>query len=141
MFPYAINPPSCPAQQSPNVFIALFIAGNFGLPILGARLRHPAVSPAAMPEAAVNKDREAAGGEGEVGPGWEGGNAGAGFYSGLPKDGLQAEFGNLFSLGTKCSQDGGAFFFCEYIRHKQSLWECAKCVSYANLSKIFLEKK
>jgi hypothetical protein len=46
--------------------VAVGIAGDFALPILVVSLRHAAVVPTSMPEAAINKDSQALSWENEV---------------------------------------------------------------------------
>jgi len=55
MLPKAHNSPAKPSQLSANVLIPCIVRRNLRLPVSHPALRHPAVPPATVPEAAVNK--------------------------------------------------------------------------------------
>jgi hypothetical protein len=56
MAPKTENLPASVAKQPGNATVANDVPSDFALPVRAIPLRHPAVPPAAMPEAAVNED-------------------------------------------------------------------------------------
>jgi len=72
VFPDAEDPPTSTDEQSANGQISGFVAVYFWFPVSGARLGHTAMPTAAVPEATINKDREAGTPEDEIRPTREG---------------------------------------------------------------------
>lgn len=70
MFPYSVHPPPFSAEKFFYFIAAAFIAGDFGLPVSEAGFWHTAVLWTAVPETAVNEDREVLAKKHEIGMSW-----------------------------------------------------------------------
>jgi len=67
VFPYSIDSPALSAKNRPDFLIAALVAGDFRIPVPQARLGHPAMSLATVPEAPVDEHSKALAAKKEVG--------------------------------------------------------------------------
>jgi len=93
VFPYSIDSPALSAKNRPDFLIAALVAGDFRIPVPQARLGHPAMSLATVPEAPIDEHSEALVAKKEVG------SAEKRLMAAPASDAMSAEDGGQLQLG------------------------------------------